>query len=279
MVGRQKIQISEASLRELYLVKNWTPRKIGLRFNCDGVTVRNRLKELKIPFKTKSSAQTKYPRYDFDGTEAERAYMLGFRYGDLNVYKPKGKSETIVVRCHTTHVVQEDLFKKIFSQYGTITVSRNSRSVHMNCYLNSSFDFLLQKYNDLERTWLSKSKNRMWAFIAGYIDAEGTFGIYEGRGRFKVDAYDVLILKDTHTFLVHNGIRSIMRIIVRKGQPGNGSYWNNDVWRINVNESNSLAVLITNLLPFLTHKKRVQDAHAVLKNVLKRQANGTTKTH
>jgi len=279
MVGRQKIQISEASLRELYLVKNWTPRKIGLRFNCDGVTVRNRLKELKIPFKTKSSAQTKYPRYDFDGTEAERAYMLGFRYGDLNVYKPKGKSETIVVRCHTTHVVQEDLFKKIFSQYGTITVSRNSRSMHMNCYLNSSFDFLLQKYNDLERTWLSKSKNRMWAFIAGYIDAEGTFGIYEGRGRFKVDAYDVLILKDTHTFLVHNGIRSIMRIIVRKGQPGNGSYWNNDVWRINVNESNSLAVLITNLLPFLTHKKRVQDAHAVLKNVLKRQANGTTKTH
>ena len=279
MVGRQKIQISEASLRELYLLKNWTPRKIGLRFKCDGVTVRNRLKELKIPFKTKSSAQTKYPRYDFDGTEAERAYMLGFRYGDLNVYKPKGKSETIVVRCHTTHVVQEDLFKKIFSQYGTITVSRNSRSVHMNCYLNSSFDFLLQKYNDLERTWLSKSKNRMWAFIAGYIDAEGTFGIYEGRGRFKVDAYDVLILKDTHTFLVHNGIRSIMRIIVRKGQPGNGSYWNNDVWRINVNESNSLAVLITNLLPFLTHKKRVQDAHAVLKNVLKRQANGTTKTH
>ena len=266
-------------MRELYLVKNWTPRKIGLRFNCDGVTVRNRLKELKIPFKTKSSAQTKYPRYDFDGTEAERAYMLGFRYGDLNVYKPKGKSETIVVRCHTTHVVQEDLFKKIFSQYGTITVSRNSRSMHMNCYLNSSFDFLLQKYNDLERTWLSKSKNRMWAFIAGYIDAEGTFGIYEGRGRFKVDAYDVLILKDTHTFLVHNGIRSIMRIIVRKGQPGNGSYWNNDVWRINVNESNSLAVLITNLLPFLTHKKRVQDAHAVLKNVLKRQANGTTKTH
>ena len=279
MVGRQKIQIPETSLRELYLVKNWTPHEIGLQFKCNGVTVRNRLKELKIPFKTKSSAQTKYPRYDFDGTEAERAYMLGFRYGDLNVYKPKGKSETIVVRCHTTHVVQEDLFKKIFSQYGTITVSRNSRSMHMNCYLNSSFDFLLQKYNDLERTWLSKSKNRMWAFIAGYIDAEGTFGIYEGRGRFKVDAYDVLILKDTHTFLVHNGIRSIMRIIVRKGQPGNGSYWNNDVWRINVNESNSLAVLITNLLPFLTHKKRVQDARAALKNVVKRQANGTTKTH
>ena len=279
MVGRQKIQISEASLRELYLAKNWTPRRIGLRFKCDGVTVRNRLKELKIPFKTKSSAQTKYPRYDFDGTEAERAYMLGFRYGDLNVYQPKGKSKTIVVRCHTTHTVQEDLFKKIFSKYGTITVSRNSRSMHMNCYLNSSFNFLLQKYNDLERTWLNKSKNRMWAFIAGYIDAEGTFGIYEGRGRFKVDAYDVLILKDTHTFLVHNGIRSIMRIIVRKGQPGNGSYWNNDVWRINVNESNSLAVLITNLLPFLTHKKRVQDARAALKNVVKRQANGTTKTH
>jgi len=278
-VGRQKIQISEASLRELYLVKNWTPRKIGLQFKCDGITVRNRLKELKILFKTKSSAQTRYARHDFDGTEAERAYILGFRYGDLNVYKPKGKSETLVVRCHTTHTVQEDLFKKLFSRYGTITVSRNSRSMHMNCYLNFSFNFLLQKYNDLERAWLKKCSNRMWAFIAGYIDAEGTFGIYEGRGRFKIDAYDVLILKDMHDFLVHNGIRSIMRIVVRKGQPGNGSYWNNDVWRVNVNEVNSLAAFVTKLLPFLMHKKRVQDARAVLKNVLKRQLNGTIKTH
>ena len=278
-MGRRKIKISEASLRELYLTKNWTPRRIGAQFKCDGITVRNRLRELGIPFKTKSSAQTRYARHDFNGTEVERAYMLGFRYGDLNVYKPKGKSETIVVRCHTTHVVQEDLFKKLLSKYGTITVSRNSRSMHMNCYLNFSFSFLLQKYNDLERTWLKKDPGRMWAFIAGYIDAEGTFGVYEKRGRFKVDAYDVLILKDTHEFLVHNGIRSIMRIVVRKGQPGNGSYWNNGVWRINVNESNSLAVFITNLLPFLVHKKRVRDARAVLKNVLKRQVNGTIKTH
>ena len=266
-------------MRELYLIKKWTPRKIGLQFNCDGITIRNRLKELGIPFKTKSSAQTKYSRYDFDGTETERAYMLGFRYGDLNVYKPKGKSETIVVRCHTTHTVQEDLFKKLFAKYGTITVSRNDRSMHMNCYLNHSFSFLLPKYNNQEREWLLQDSKRMWAFIAGYIDAEGTFGIYENRGRFKVDAYDILILKEMHEFLVHNGIRSIMRIIVRKGQPGNGSYWNNDVWRINVNESNSLAIFITNLLPFLMHKKRVKDARAVLKNVLKRQLNGKIKTH
>lgn len=279
VMGRQKIKISEASLRELYLIKNWTPRKIGLQFNCDGITIRNRLKELNIPFKTKSSAQTRYTRYDFNGTEVERAYMLGFRYGDLNVYKPKGKSETIVVRCHTTHAAQEDLFKKLFSKYGTITVSRNDRSMHMNCYLNSSFSFLLPKYNDQERTWLLQDDRRMWAFIAGYIDAEGTFGIYEKRARFKVDAYDVLILKDMHAFLVHSGIRSIMRIIVRKGQPGNGSYWNNDVWRINVNEANSLARLITNLLPFLLHKKRVRDAQAALENVLKRKSNETVKSY
>ncbi len=278
-MGRQKIKISEASLRELYLTKNWTPRRIGLQFKCNGITIRNRLKELGIPFKTKSSAQTRYIRNNFNGTELERAYMLGFRYGDLNVYQPKGRSETVVVRCHTTHVVQEDLFKKIFFKYGTITVSRNVRSIHMNCYLNFSFSFLLQKYNNVERIWLRKNPNRMWAFIAGYIDAEGTFGIYEGRGRFKLDAYDVLILRDTHTFLVRKRIRSIMRIVVRKGQPGNGSYWNNDVWRINVNEANSLILFITNLLPFLMHRKRVRDAQGVLKNVLKRQANGTIKTY
>ncbi len=266
-------------MRELYLIKNWTPRKIGLQFKCGGITIRNRLKELGVPLKTKSRAQTRYARCDFGGTEVERAYMLGFRYGDLNVYKPKGKSETIVIRCHTTHVVQEDLFKKLFSKYGTITVSRNSRSMHMNCYLNSSFNFLLQKYNELERAWLKKNQNRMWAFVAGYIDAEGTFGVYENRGRFKVDAYDVLILKDIQEFLVQNGIRSIMRIVVRKGQPGNGSYWNNDVWRVNVNEVNSLAAFVAKLLPFLVHKKRVQDARAVLKNVMKRKLNGKIKAH
>lgn len=149
----------------------------------------------------------------------------------------------------------------------------------MNCYLNSSFSFLLPKYNIQEREWLLQDNERIWAFVAGYIDAEGTFGIYEKRGRFKMDAYDVLILKDIHTFLVRNGIRSIMRVVVRKGQPGNGSYWNNDVWRVNVNELNSLTMFITNLLPFLMHKKRVRDAQAALKNVLERKLNGTIKTH
>ncbi len=276
-MGRAKILISTDTLRSLYIDKKWTPKRIGARFHCDAITVRTRLKEAGITLKTKSAAQTHYFKKDFTGSDAERAYMLGFRYGDLNVYRPQVTSEIFVVRCHSTHLAQEIVFKRIFGRYGKITFSRNARSTHMSCYVNSSFAFLLEKYNSRERNWLSVSDVRMLAFIAGYIDAEGTFGLNQVRGRFKIDAYDLAILKDIHEFLIRNTIRSKFRMILGKGVTKWGQPWRADLWRLEVNEAQSLEKLIHAILPYCIHSKRVKDARIVLNNIKHRRLHGTIK--
>lgn len=201
--------------------------------------------------------------------------MLGFRYGDLNVYKPPGASETIVVRSHSTLSVQGDLFKSLFCRYGTITVSENARSIQMTCYLNTTFSFLLTKYPAEMRTWLSSSEVLLWAFAAGYIDAEGTFGLNQGRGRFKIDAYDYEILSDLNALLLRHGLNSKFRIIAKKGENDYGWVWKENVWRLSVNEAGSLERLIGYLKPYLLHKKRSADANMVLQNIKTRRLHGT----
>lgn len=272
-----KVHVPRSALHGLYLARNWSPEKIARRYKCTSVTIRHRLIEAGIPLKSKSRAHTRYARHDFSGSATEKAYMLGFRYGDLNVYQPPGSSETIVVRCHTTHRDQESVFTRIFSRYGAITSSRNDYSVHLNCYVNRSFVFLLDKYNRLVAEWLHCREERMWAFVAGYTDAEGNFLINQGRGRFKIDSYDFSILSDVHGFLSERGVRSTFRMIAREGERKYGTTWNRDLWRLNVNQAASLEVFIRNILPFLLHRKRIKDARAAARNIVNRRAYGTIK--
>src|SRR4051812_22640668 len=180
-MGRTKIVIPESELNKLYVEDRLTPAKIGKMFGCDGITIRSRLKEAGITLRLKSDAHTRYVRHSFSGTEIEKSYMLGFRYGDLNVYMPKGASQTIVVRSHSTRSEQCEVFDGLFKSYGTITVSINPRTIQMTTYLDMSFSFLLEKYPIHMRKWILDNSERTLAFFAGYVDAEGTFGINQGK--------------------------------------------------------------------------------------------------
>ncbi|MES2225894.1 MAG: LAGLIDADG family homing endonuclease [Patescibacteria group bacterium] len=278
-MGRSKVLIPEDDLKRLYISEHWSPAKIGDTYGCNSITVRSRLIEAGIPLKTKSAAHTRYPKSDFNGSDIEKAYMLGFRYGDLNVYLPRGKSETIVVRSHSTLAVQGNLFKRLFESYGTITVSKNVRSTQMTTYLNMSFSFLLGKYPTEMREWLASSNERLWSFAAGYIDAEGTFGLNQGKGRFKIDAYDYEILFDIHSLFLHSGINSKFRVIARKGENDYGWIWKHDLWRISVNEAKSIETLIHKSKPYMLHEKRITDANMVLQNIAERRVHGTIAYH
>lgn len=276
-MSRQKIHIPKDELVHLYLNENWSPARIGKRFGCNSVTVRSRIREAEIPLKTKSAAQMRYLKYDFSGSDIEKAYLLGFRYGDLNVYKPKGASETIVIRSHSTLTEQGDLFKEIFHSYGKITVSEGKQSTQMTCYTNTSFTFLLDKYPKHIQLWLQEEAAREWAFAAGYIDAEGTFGVYNKRARFKIDSYDYAILLDLHQLFLRYGIGSKFRAIAREGTNDYGWIWKHDVWRISVNNAHSTELLIKNLQPYLRHRKRATDAAKALKNIIERRVYGSIK--
>lgn len=276
-MGRSKILIPKDELSRLYWEKKYSPRRIGKKYNCDAATVRARLKESGILLKSRSVARSRYAKRDFDGTDIERAYMLGFRLGDLNVYKPKYKNtEIIVVRCHSTIPAQIKVFASLFNKYGRVTrsITANGRNIHVNCYLNNTFSFLLPKYNQDTRTWLNGASEHWWAFIAGYVDAEGSFRLNQSRARFALTAYDVDILNDVYAFLVANGIDARYRLIARQGQysAANG-LWNKDLWRLNVNGAATLKGFIEQLMPYLRHNDRVRDAQAMLANIQTRRLN------
>lgn len=269
-MGNKKIEIDRVELEELYLEKNLSPYKLGDLYNCSFSTITNRLKEYGIPLKDNSTARVKSARKNFSGDTTEKAYMLGFRIGDLNVYKTSPTSKVVITRCHTTSRDQLSVIKDLFCSYGKVTISKSgTNNYHINCFLNNSFDFLLSKYGEYKRL---ESKEEIFAFIAGYSDAEGYFGINQGRARFKIDSYDVEVLQWIYRNLFNSGIRGKIHMI---GVCQDKRNFGNELWRLNVNHANDLLSFIKSIMKFARHKKRIEQMLAAESNILLRKQNGS----
>lgn len=279
-MGRTKIDISKELLEKLYCNQNLSSRSIGKIFNCNWATIINRLKEYKIPLKSSAFARMRYVKKDFEGTEAEKAYTIGFRIGDLNVYRVSENSETIVVRCHTTQKDQIDVINSLFSRFGRVDDKiRPNGHCYTNCFLNNSFKFLFPKDRSAW-VWIQESASR-FAFIAGYTDAEGNFIINQGRARFKLDSYDKEVLDDIAMWLDDAEIGYKMRLIYKKGDKQKiynkvGIYHNN-LWRLNINRAKDLREFISLISPFMRHRKRISDMDLCYKNIERRIKNGSIK--
>lgn len=277
-MARSKIAIDKQVLDDLYHKQSLSPYKIGAIMNCSWATVSNRLREYKIPLKSSSLARIRYKRNGFSGDLGEKGYMLGFRMGDLNTYSPTANSETIVARCHTTQEEQIDVIKDLFSRYGQVTVSRTNGHLYVNCYLDQSFKFLLDKNEDAW-AWVSEDRKYYFSFIAGYVDAEGNFIINQGRARFKIDSYDLSILRAISGWLAENKINYKFRQIYKKGDTqfirGLKCKYNGDLWRLNINEALSLKKFIILIKPYLKHSTRIKQTNICLDNISNREINGT----
>ncbi len=271
-MGAPKIFISKNLLQRLYIKENLTPFKIGEKVGCSFKTVRNRLREHGIPFKDPAFARMTYPKKDFDGTLSEKAYITGFRIGELNVYQKSPHSYTVVVRCHTTQKQQVEVMKYLFGKFGQVSISSNNGHFQVNCFMNKSFSFLLKK-DDSAWDWVKNSdENVIFNFIAGYSDAEGNFIINQGRARFKIDSYDASILNWIASWLNIQGINAKLRIIYKKGEKvPNQVPFPKDLWRLNINDMNSLQTFLIKLIPSLKHKHRIFQAKESLANILKRK--------
>lgn len=271
-MGAPKILISKTLLQKLYIKENLTPFKIGEKLGCSFKTIRNRLKEHNIPFKNPAYARMTYSKKDFDGSLAEKSYMIGFRIGDLNVYQKSPNSYTVVVRCHTTQKQQVEVIKSIFDKFGRVSISLNNGHFQVNCFMNNSFSFLLKKDDSTWKWIINSDDNTVFNFIAGYIDAEGNFILNQGRARFKIDSYDASILKWISEFLKQKGIHNKLRIIYKAGEkvPSQNPF-PKDLWRLNINGMNELQIFLEKLIPFLRHKTRLSQAKESLMNILKRK--------
>ncbi len=169
---KRKIIIPKKKLEELYLKRKLSVLKIAKIYNCHHSVISRRLKENNIKSRDAVEANTKYKKKNFDGSQTDKAYLLGFALGDLNVRKINERGRTLTIQCNSTIPAQINLVKKLFKNYGPVKI-RDIKSGFVEekratIYLNDSFNFLLYKQDKIPR-WVLSDKENFFAFLAGYI--------------------------------------------------------------------------------------------------------------
>lgn len=270
------IDISKEQLKDLYLKQKLSSPKIAKKFKCSASYIRKKLREFNIPIRSYSEShllcnQPKYERRDFSGNLQEKAYLIGFRVGDL--YVERTSSRSLLVSTNSTRKEQISLFKKIFSRYGHITTGKPDKNgaVSVRTYLNNSFSFLLEGKQSIDE-WIVNNNEVFAEYLAGYIDAEGTFCICGGSGVFSIKSQDEEIIRKIYSKLIN------LEILLRPPQVSReegavdkrGVASNKDVYYIAVHRKKSLLKLIDLIGSLLKHAKRKKDMRIVRNNILKR---------
>lgn len=266
-------KISDSKIKSLYIKKRMSSRKIAKIYKCAYSYIDSRIKQLKIPRRNLSTSHITTKRNDFSGDLKEKSYLIGFRIGDLRVRKMYKNSETILVDCASTKPKQIKLIKNLFKKYGRVWISKpkQNNKVQIECGLNNSFTFLLEKFDTFPE-WTLKNQNLSLSILAGFIEAEGSFYVgKDNQGGFSVGNYNKAILTQTSNLLNKNGLRSRLFLGVKKGYTGRDGYVHSaDYWILSISRKKDLYNFIKKILPFLRHEDKIKSANKVLKNITER---------
>ena len=197
--------------------------------------------------------------------------MIGFRLGDLHVRK---SGKIIRVGGGTTKLDQVNLFKNLFNEYGVVYIGNQDKkgAWHPEVGLNQSFNFLVPKHEKIPLA-IIKSKTSFLSFLAGYTDAEGNIGCYP-RARFKITSYDYGILKSIGSGLEkYSNVKPVYFL-----EKTDRKTHNKDALSLIVNNMYSVYTLLSDLMPYLRHKKRKDDAVTTLESIKTRKQFPCKKT-
>lgn len=264
---RRQLHLPADTLKELYQQNKFSANRIASKFGCSSQHVVDRLKELDIPVRDAVDASTLYRKVNFSGDRVARAYLLGFRTGDLHVKRLNPGGRTIWIETASTHPQQINLVQELFRTYGRCWVGRpkqsGARGVHV--LVNETFSFLLPKLQQIS-PWILRQRECFLAFLAGYVDAEGHFAVYGNNPIFAIQSYDHVILTQIAVQLRKLGVQCRDPWIA--AQPGdltnaNGYSNRSTVWRLQVAKRHTLWQIIQLLKPYLRHKKRQRDMRVV----------------
>lgn len=262
---------SKKLLVNLYLKKSLSTWEIEKRYGYCRSTVHRKLRKYGIKLRTLAKANTKYKKRDFSGNLLEKAYLIGLRLGDLRARKIWNNSKIIHVDCGSTKQEQIELIESLFKKYGRIWISRPNKEgkTQIECYLNLSFDFLLNK--DIPFN-LVKNRRHFYAFLAGFSDAECNIGINNNKAVYQIGNYNKNILLFIKNKLNNLNINSVgLYKDIRKGKLNSWGYrYNQDYWHLSITKKSELLKILKNLKPYIKHKQKIRDLNSAVANVLKR---------
>lgn len=263
---------TEPELRDLYERQRLSLTQIAEQKGVHNETVRQYLILFGIPRRSIAEATIRYPRTSFSGNLIEKAYLLGFRAGDLNVhlanYSPT--SETVTVACTSSVPEQIELIRSLFERYGHVHLSTGAQQSVITIFLDRSFSFLLPKEDRIEE-WVLADKQHFAAYLAGYIDAEGCIQVKRRThaSELIIRSYDVCILRTCQSVLQTLGVVCPpIHYIKREGErDGNGPVYHHDYWALGVFRQESLARLFALIDLYLKHPVRRQDMMSAWQNI------------
>lgn len=230
-----------------------------------------KLLQYKIQLRNRAQSHIIYKRKNFSGSFIEKAYLIGFRIGDLRVRKFYRNSETILVDCGSTKIDQVNLIKKLFSKYGRVWIGKPNKrgSIQIQCHLNTSFNFLLSKEPG---NFIFNHKKYFFAFLAGFTDAEGSIFISSKRANYALGNYDLELLQKLKSYLEKFGIKSHqITHSIREGLLASHGYrYNHDYWTLTISKKVDLISLFHLIGLNLKHRNRVKQMKLAIKNIEER---------
>ena len=268
-----KYKISKRKLEELYLKKRLSLDKI-----CKLLKIRSRttitlkLMRYGIPIRTISEAKTKYPKRNFSQNPQEKAYLLGFRTGDLTAYR---NGNLIRVNTASTHLAQLEVIKKIFGKYTRVKTypfknQNGTKELSIYCDLNQSFKFLLDKLDRIPDEIMENPK-LFYSFLAGYSDAEGSWDIFKNTDNtvtfhFRIATSDKIILKQISDKLEKMGYHCKFSLFARKGKKATFGKYKKNLYAVRIWRKKDVIRLASIILPLSYHKEKIKRMRFILKH-------------
>lgn len=252
---RPKICVSKEYLLALYDLQKLSTNSIAKIIDCSEGGVERKMNIFDIQRRgTEKRIASKYKnKRDYDGSPAKRAYLIGFRLGDLNI---QHTNQVIVVRCSTTILAQVDLIRDLFDDFGGVHITKAKRGTfEIYCFLNRSFDFLLKKWRRIPK-WICIDKDCFISFLSGYVDAEGHIDIK--RKGMQIATQEKGIIFDLWRLLNRFGILCNKPLLSRRaGQIDRRGIINNkDCWRLSIYKRNEFIKFLREYSRNLLHSDK-----------------------
>ena len=262
------VRISKKKLKELYIDKRFSLSKIAELYNCSSSIILDKLKKYKIKRRDKYDANTIFIKKKFTGNKELKAYMIGFRLGDLHVKKDSQDSSILKITSNTTKIDQVNLIRNIYGIYGHFWIKKYGDIYSIGIQMDKSFGFLIPKEDNIP-IWILKNKEYFFAFLGGYTDAEGNINLSQNRARFRIRTYDKNIISQIYNKLNFFGINSRFGLVSKRGFYGKRKQ-NKDCFGVFVNSKEDLFKLFKFIKPHLKHKKRHDDLIMAETNISER---------
>ena len=255
------------TLLELYKNKKMSTWKIEEEYGYSRGTIYRKLKEYGIKTRDLADSHIIYPRKKFSGDLIEKAYLIGFKLGDLGVRKIHPNSKTICVASGSTIKEQIELIKELFEKYGRIWIKKTKdNKINIQANLDLSFDFLLDKTFPL---WVEKNREHFFSFLAGFTDAEGTISTNKNKSYYSLSNCNEIFLEKIKENLRKFEIPcNDLTVDNRKGKTTFIKYnFNFNYWTLRINCKEDLLKLLNLLQPYIKHKNKVKALNIAIQNI------------